>query len=139
MSKRKNNIIYAFYKGDEFVCDGTLEEISGKTEITVQNLCYYKTPSYLKRTNESTASRLIPIGIKKESEKRKPLDIKINQQFLYEYLLVNGYNASDFLYIVTPNYDRMYNIYSNRAKIQLEEFIKICLIINEDPRKFMEV
>ena len=52
---------YALYKGDELLAFGTIKEISDQLKIKENTLHYYKTPSYIKRTSEETARRLIEI------------------------------------------------------------------------------
>ena len=52
---------YALYKGDELLAFGTIKEISDQLKIKENTLLYYKTPSYIKRTSELKARRLIKI------------------------------------------------------------------------------
>lgn len=49
---RKNNKIYAFYRGEVNVCDGTLAEIAEKTGLTVATVQYYSAPSYRRLLQE---------------------------------------------------------------------------------------
>ena len=44
--------IYALYKGDEYITDGTLEEIARKTGKTYNTLKWMTYPSYKKRLQE---------------------------------------------------------------------------------------
>lgn len=46
--------VYAYYTKGELVALGTLEEISEVTGIKANNLKFYATPSYIKRTSENS-------------------------------------------------------------------------------------
>ena len=48
------NVLYAGYKGDEFVCMGTIQEVSRYMGITERNALIYSTPSYRERSKEKT-------------------------------------------------------------------------------------
>ena len=41
--------IYALYKGDKFITEGTKKEIAEYTGLKVETLSFYSTPAYLKR------------------------------------------------------------------------------------------
>lgn len=41
--------IYALYKGDKFITEGTKKEISEYTGLKVKTLSYYASPAYLRR------------------------------------------------------------------------------------------
>lgn len=41
--------IYALYKGDNFIVEGTKKEIAEYTGLKVNTLSFYSTPAYLKR------------------------------------------------------------------------------------------
>ena len=41
--------IFAFYKGDEMITSGTLQEISNKTGLTIATLRFYKSPAHRRR------------------------------------------------------------------------------------------
>lgn len=53
--------IYALYKGDEYVTDGTLEELSRKTGKKEASLKFMTTPSYHSRIGDK-ALRLVSLG-----------------------------------------------------------------------------
>jgi len=54
--------IYALYKGDEFVSEGTIREISKRTNKTVDFLRYMTYPIYEKRCGDSMKRlKLIPL------------------------------------------------------------------------------
>lgn len=42
-------LIYALYKGDKFITEGTKKEIAEYTGLKVKTLHYYATKTYLKR------------------------------------------------------------------------------------------
>jgi len=50
---------YAVYKGDEMLVLGTLEHCAKELNIKPENVLFYKTPTYLKRTTEETGRRLV--------------------------------------------------------------------------------
>lgn len=45
----KKEYIYALYKGDKFITEGTKREIAAETGLKVSTLTFYATPSHLKR------------------------------------------------------------------------------------------
>lgn len=45
----KKEYIYALYKGDKFITEGTKREIAEVTGLKVSTLTFYSTPAYLKR------------------------------------------------------------------------------------------
>lgn len=53
--------IYALYKGDEYITDGTLEELSQKTGKKEATLKFMTTPSYEGRIGDK-ALRLVCLG-----------------------------------------------------------------------------
>lgn len=42
--------IYALYKGDKWLCEGTVEELSKKRGVLKSTILYYGTASYQKRS-----------------------------------------------------------------------------------------
>lgn len=52
---------YALYRGDEHICDGTIEEIAKKQGVKVRTIEFYKSPTYKKRT-KGRGYLLIEIG-----------------------------------------------------------------------------
>ncbi|CAH1857247.1 hypothetical protein [Convivina praedatoris] len=46
---RKMDRIYALYKGDEYICDGTITEIASKTGKTRNTLYWMTSNTYKKR------------------------------------------------------------------------------------------
>ncbi|HWL13681.1 MAG TPA: hypothetical protein VNQ57_11875 [Ureibacillus sp.] len=47
-----NNRIYALYRGDEYLADGTQEELAQYLGVKRKTIQYYLTPSWLKRSSE---------------------------------------------------------------------------------------
>lgn len=47
--KRKNEGIYALYKGDKFITEGTKKEIAKCIGVKVNTISYYATKAYEKR------------------------------------------------------------------------------------------
>lgn len=52
MSKKANEV-YALYKGDNWICDGTLEEIAEYTEKELKRLKYLSCPSVRQRNSKA--------------------------------------------------------------------------------------
>ena len=48
--RNKKEKIYALYRGDEYICDGTIEEVAKKQGVKVETIYFYKSPTYKKRT-----------------------------------------------------------------------------------------
>ncbi|HEM3577530.1 TPA: hypothetical protein ACGPBB_001560 [Streptococcus suis] len=53
---------YALYKGDKLLAIGTAKELAEKFGVKVSTIHFYKSPAYIKRTEESKARRLVEIG-----------------------------------------------------------------------------
>lgn len=49
VGRKRDSNVYAMYKGDRNVTDGTLDEISRKTGLAVHTLQMYKSPSGKRR------------------------------------------------------------------------------------------
>lgn len=49
----KSKRIYALYKGEKFIADGTLRELAHKTNRTYDTLYFYTTPAYQRRVENS--------------------------------------------------------------------------------------
>lgn len=47
--KRKNEGIYALYKGDKFITEGTKKEIAEYTGLKVKTLSFYATQANIRR------------------------------------------------------------------------------------------
>ena len=45
--------IYALYKGDTNICDGTLAEIAARMSISQKTLSFYNSPSYARRAEKA--------------------------------------------------------------------------------------
>ncbi|MGQ7595155.1 hypothetical protein ACTGVC_01300 [Streptococcus suis] len=52
---------YALYKGDELLAMGTAKELAERFGVKVSTIHFYKSPAYIKRTNDTKARRLIEI------------------------------------------------------------------------------
>lgn len=60
---RKADRLYALYKGDEFIADGTPHEIARKTGKTFDSLMFYTTPAYQRRVEKAKRGRLEMVEI----------------------------------------------------------------------------
>lgn len=56
--------IYSLYKGDNYIIDGTKQEIADYLGIKIKSLNFYLTPTYAKRGKSENANRkkLIYLG-----------------------------------------------------------------------------
>ena len=45
--------IYALYKGDKWITDGTREELAKYLNVKVKTIDFYSTPTWRKRTNNN--------------------------------------------------------------------------------------
>lgn len=52
---------YALYKGDELLAMGTAKELAKQFGVKVPTIHFYKSPAYIKRTNDTKARRLVEI------------------------------------------------------------------------------
>ncbi|MBY4981964.1 hypothetical protein K6V42_06960 [Streptococcus suis] len=52
---------YALYKGDKLLAIGTEKELAEQFDVKVSTIHFYKSPTYIKRTNEMKARRLVEI------------------------------------------------------------------------------
>ena len=50
----RNHHVYAVYRGDEYVTDGTLEEIGKTLGMTRKSLFWYLTPSAMRKLESKT-------------------------------------------------------------------------------------
>ena len=46
---RKETALYAFYKGDEYVAEGTIRELADYTGLSIRTLKFYSSPVNLRR------------------------------------------------------------------------------------------
>lgn len=68
MSKIYKNI-YALYKGDEFLCMGTIGEIANKMGVSKKTIRFYSSPVYQKRgRGEKGNCRRILVKVLDEEE-----------------------------------------------------------------------
>ena len=51
--------IYALYKGETLLADGTTKEIAEKMGITVRSVLYYRTPAYQRRAKTVRNRRML--------------------------------------------------------------------------------
>ncbi|MEG3265761.1 hypothetical protein [Streptococcus suis] len=52
---------YALYKCDKLLGIGTAKELAEQFGVKVSTIHFYKSPTYIKRTNETKARRLVEI------------------------------------------------------------------------------
>ncbi|HEM2758157.1 TPA: hypothetical protein U0600_000609 [Streptococcus suis] len=52
---------YALYKGDKLLAIGTTKELAEQFGVKVSTIHFYKSPAYIKRTNEMKARRLVEV------------------------------------------------------------------------------
>jgi DNA-binding CsgD family transcriptional regulator len=51
--------IYALYKGETLLADGTTKEIAEKMGIRVRSVLYYRTPAYQRRAKKVRNRRVL--------------------------------------------------------------------------------
>lgn len=75
--EKNKPIIYALYKGDKFLCEGTKEEISKEMNVSINTLKYYRTKHWLvnRRTKNGNNNRRILIMVDTED---KLIDLQQN-------------------------------------------------------------
>ena len=49
--------IYALYKGDTNICDGTIAQIARQLNILPKSVAYYRTPAYARKASEAKNPR----------------------------------------------------------------------------------
>lgn len=49
--------IYALYKGDKYICDGTLYQLASYLGVKERTIRFYMTPTYNKRGRGSSGNR----------------------------------------------------------------------------------
>ena len=49
--------IYALYKGDTNICDGTLAQIAKQLNILPKSVAYYRTPAYSRKASKAKTPR----------------------------------------------------------------------------------
>lgn len=62
--------VYALYKGDQFLAEGTKEEIAKAVGVSINTLNYYRTKHWIvnRRTSHGNTNRRVLIRIDKEDE-----------------------------------------------------------------------
>lgn len=61
MTKKGKKYIYAMYKGDEFLCEGTKEEICKQMNISINTFNYERASYYSKRSKKNNHRVIIRI------------------------------------------------------------------------------
>lgn len=51
--KLRKKKVYALYKGETNLCDGTIKEIAEKMNLSLETIRFYKSNTHKKRRNES--------------------------------------------------------------------------------------
>lgn len=65
MKGKRGNSIYALYKGETNLMDGTLEELARKRGVSRATMIYYKSHAYRQRCQaDSERVYLVPIDVK---------------------------------------------------------------------------
>lgn len=114
-TKKENKSIYALYKGNNYIMDGTLEEIAEKTGKTVRNLKRYTWKSYTAWVQEmellydrNSENRLALILLKNNEE--------INKQVRYFATIPEAI----YKYIAT--YSKVKKVTRNQVILQCIEY-----------------
>lgn len=59
MKRGRKEKIYALYKGEELLADGTLREISAKMGVKIRTLYFLSSPAYKKRCRSKNCREVI--------------------------------------------------------------------------------
>lgn len=62
MRERRGETIYALYRGDQFLAEGTLEELSEQTGLKISSLGYLNSPSYRKRLKPGSRAKYLIVA-----------------------------------------------------------------------------
>lgn len=54
---KRRKIVYALYSGEEFIAEGTADEIADKLNVKRTTIMHYKTPAYKKTIDERIKNR----------------------------------------------------------------------------------
>lgn len=54
MIRHRNQNIYAMYKGDTYICEGTLDELAAQRGISYRSMQWYLSPSSQKRIEQQS-------------------------------------------------------------------------------------
>lgn len=49
--RKPNNLLYAAYRGDEYITSGSIREVAEKLGVTIKTAQYYMTPTWKNRSN----------------------------------------------------------------------------------------
>lgn len=63
MTKPANKWIYALYKGDKFLCDGTIDEICDTMHISKATFRYYRTKHWIVKRNANSKNCRVAIRL----------------------------------------------------------------------------
>lgn len=63
MTKLSNKWIYAVYKGDDYICDGTIDEICNNLNIKKSTFHFYRSNWYKKNRQTKKNNRIIIVRI----------------------------------------------------------------------------
>lgn len=61
MQKNRKYIVYALYKGDKFIAEGTIHELSTQTGLKASTIRFYMSKAYQKRNRVGNCKSLIKV------------------------------------------------------------------------------
>ena len=56
---KKDTRIYALYKGENIIAEGTIVEIANQTSVAPQTVKFYQSPAYQRRVRQNGNSRML--------------------------------------------------------------------------------
>ena len=61
MQKNRKYAVYALYKGDEYIAQGTIQELAKKLKLKKATISFYRSPAYKKRNHKGNCKTLVRI------------------------------------------------------------------------------
>lgn len=142
MIQSKVGCIYALYKGDDLMAQGTIREISEQTGIAYDVVLHYKTPTYRNKIKPGSKRRrliFISEGEYGQLNEFGMLKGKNAQEKLFSYLKIKKTNWTELAREVGISKFDIFNMKDKSSKMTVDVFLKICFAKEIDPRNFMEV
>ena len=142
MIQTRVGAIYALYKGDDLLAQGTIREISEQTGIAYDVVLHYKTPTYRNKIKPgSNRRRLVFISAGEYGELNEFGLLKGNnvQEKLFNYLKIKNTKWTQLAQEIGISKFDIFNMKDKGSKMSIDVFLKICFEKDIDPRNFMEV
>ena len=142
MIQTRPGAIYALYKGDDLLAQGTISDISEQTGIAYDVVLHYKTPTYRNKIKTGSNRRRLVFVSEGEYGKLNEFGVlkgKNAQEKLFSYLKIKKTKWTELAETVGITKFDIYNMKDKGTKMPIDVFLKICFEKDIDPRNFMEV